>query len=103
MVNYVADRIAVMYQGQLVELAGREELFNNPSHPYTRMLLASVPYPDLDRLLDFDNMKKTSANDRSDWSKAYLASETGRLTNINIGNGHIVLANQNCDIGELTL
>ncbi len=101
-VNYVADRIAVMCRGQLVELADREELFNNPMHPYTKTLLASVPYPDLDRLLDFENMKKTSADDSSGWGSAYLASDTGALASIDIGNGHMVLANQNSDIGELT-
>ena len=53
-VNYVADRIAVMCQGKLVELASREQLFDNPRHPYTKSLLASVPNPDLDHLLDFE-------------------------------------------------
>ena len=101
-VNYVADRIAVMCRGQLVELAAREELFNNPSHPYTKTLLASVPYPDLDRLLDFENIKKTNADDSSDWGKAFLPSDSGQLASIDIGNGHMVLANHNSNIGELT-
>ena len=102
-INYVADRIAVMCRGQLVELAPREVLFNNPSHPYTKTLLASVPYPDLDRLLDFENMKKSSADDSSDWGSAFLASDSGPLTNIDIGEGHMVLANQNSNFRELTL
>ena len=60
-VNYVADRIAVMCQGKLVEMAPREQLFENPCHPYTKSLLASVPYPDLDHLLDFEQVNfKTS-------------------------------------------
>lgn len=42
-VNALADRIAVMYAGRLVELASREELFSNPLHPYSRGLLASIP------------------------------------------------------------
>ncbi len=42
-VNALADRIAVMYAGRLVELASREDLFSNPLHPYTRGLLASIP------------------------------------------------------------
>ena len=53
-VNYLADRIAVMCAGRIVELAPAEELFRNPVHPYTRALLAAVPEPDLDRKLDFD-------------------------------------------------
>ena len=39
----MADRVGVMYAGQLVELASAENLFKNPTHPYTRSLLASVP------------------------------------------------------------
>ncbi|MCL2853145.1 MAG: ABC transporter ATP-binding protein [Defluviitaleaceae bacterium] len=39
----MADRVAVMYAGQLVELASCSEIFNNPLHPYTRSLLSSIP------------------------------------------------------------
>ena len=39
----VADRVAVMYAGQIVELATVEELFTNPKHPYTRSLFNSIP------------------------------------------------------------
>ncbi|MCL2360768.1 MAG: ABC transporter ATP-binding protein [Defluviitaleaceae bacterium] len=39
----MADRVAVMYAGQIVELATVDELFKNPQHPYTRSLLASIP------------------------------------------------------------
>jgi len=39
----MADRVAVMYAGQIVELATVEQLFNEPKHPYTRSLLASIP------------------------------------------------------------
>jgi oligopeptide/dipeptide ABC transporter ATP-binding protein len=42
-VRHVADRVAVMYLGQVVELAPTEEIFNNPNHPYTRLLLDSIP------------------------------------------------------------
>ncbi|NYT66392.1 ATP-binding cassette domain-containing protein [Alcaligenaceae bacterium] len=42
-VHHVADRVAVMYLGRIVELAPRDELFQRPQHPYTRMLLASIP------------------------------------------------------------
>lgn len=45
-VKHVSDRIAVMYLGQLVELADTEELFKSPCHPYTEGLLAAVPIPD---------------------------------------------------------
>jgi ABC-type oligopeptide transport system ATPase subunit len=42
-VRHMCDRVAVMYQGKIVELAANEELYGQPSHPYTRELLAAVP------------------------------------------------------------
>jgi len=45
-VRHIADRVAVMYLGHLVELAPRQEIFNRPLHPYTEALLGSFPVPD---------------------------------------------------------
>ena len=45
-IRHVCDRVAVMYLGELVEIATVEELFMNPKHPYTQALLASAPHPD---------------------------------------------------------
>jgi len=42
-VRHMADRVGVMYLGRLVEVAGSRTLFENPQHPYTRMLLATIP------------------------------------------------------------
>lgn len=42
-VNYFADRVAVMYLGRIVEEADAEQLFNNPLHPYTELLIDSIP------------------------------------------------------------
>ncbi len=45
-VKHMADRVAVMYLGQIVELARKDDLFRDPRHPYTRTLLAAIPRPD---------------------------------------------------------
>lgn len=45
-VNYVSDRIAVMYLGKIVELGEAKEVFHHPVHPYTQALLNAVPVPD---------------------------------------------------------
>ena len=45
-VKHVADRVAVMYLGQIVEIGPKQALFSDPRHPYTRTLLAAIPRPD---------------------------------------------------------
>ena len=45
-VKYFSDRIGVMYFGKMVELAGADELFAHPLHPYTKSLLSAIPLPD---------------------------------------------------------
>lgn len=46
MVEYLCDRVGVMYRGKLVELAPTRELYANPLHPYTKALLSAIPFPD---------------------------------------------------------
>ena len=48
-VKYISDRIGVMYLGVLVELASTEQIFDNPSHPYTQALLQAIPRTDVDQ------------------------------------------------------
>ncbi len=84
-VKYFCDRIAVMYYGEIVELASSDELFAHPLHPYTHALLSAIPKPD-----PLSEKKRTRyvyvpARDH-DYSK-----EAPKLTEIT--PGHWVLAN----------
>jgi peptide/nickel transport system ATP-binding protein len=101
-VNYMADRIAVMANGRIVELAPRHLLFSRPVHAYTRALLKAVPYADLDRPLDFEMPSLKGASDMSQWPAAFRPDAQGqRLVALDLGDGHQVLANPLADMSEL--
>ena len=90
-VDYMADRIAVMCGGRIVEIAPREALMETPVHPYTKSLLAAVPFPDLDRPLDFSMLNPSGAADKRSWGKHF--SDDGDATVLgtaDLGNGHLV-------------
>ena len=91
-VNYLADRIAVMCAGRIVELAPSAELFRNPVHPYTRALLAAVPEPDLSRKLDFDALMEGKASDPAAWPSEFRIAGGQRPGMQDIGRGHLVRA-----------
>lgn len=62
MVEFLCDRVGVMYRGKLVEVASTKELFQHPLHPYTKALLSAIPIPDPIRerereLIMFDEME----------------------------------------------
>ena len=91
-VNYLADRIAVMCAGRIVELAPAAELFRNPVHPYTKALLAAVPEPDLNRKLDFDALMEGKASDPAAWPTEFRIVGEKRPPMQDIGAGHLVRA-----------
>jgi peptide/nickel transport system ATP-binding protein len=92
-VDYIADRIAVMYGGRLVELAPNKELLARPVHPYTQALLSAVPEPSLEHRLDFDHLSALRQTGPESWAPEFRASEGGRPTMIDLGGGHLVRAN----------
>ncbi len=99
-VNYMADRVAVMYAGRIVEIGPCEIIMRNPAHPYTRRLIAAVPIPDLDRPLNLDQLDMPK-KPTQDWHPAFVQDEGERLTQIDLGGGHFVLAKPQTSIGEL--
>ncbi|MFD1464812.1 ATP-binding cassette domain-containing protein [Lapidilactobacillus mulanensis] len=83
-VRFISDRIAVIHNGQILELAETEELFTNPLHPYTKALLSAVPIPDP----ELARQKKLLVYDMS--AHHY---ETDKPKFVEIKPGHFVWAN----------
>jgi peptide/nickel transport system ATP-binding protein len=101
-IDYMADRIAVMCAGRIVEMAPRHTLFRKPIHPYTRALLAAVPYPDLDRPLDFKILNLGGASDASTWAAPFRAAPgENALTHRDLGGDHLVLARLDASLQDL--
>jgi peptide/nickel transport system ATP-binding protein len=91
-VDYIADRVAVMCAGRIVEIAGRGVLFRNPVHPYTRTLLAAVPAPDLAHRLDFEQLMEDKASDPMAWPEPFRRHPDNPPRLIEIAPGHFVEA-----------
>ena len=93
-VDYIADRIAVMCAGRIVEIADRAMLFRNPVHPYTQALLAAVPTPDPGQRLDFDRLLAEKASDPEAWPTPFRRDPTNPPRLIEIAEGHCVEASE---------
>jgi len=91
-VDYIADRIAVMCAGRLVEMAPRAELFRHPVHPYTKALLSAVPEPDIDQRLDLSALMEGRASEPEAWPAPFTIDDQYRPRLIELKNGHFVRA-----------
>jgi peptide/nickel transport system ATP-binding protein len=91
-VDYIADRIAVMCYGRLVELAPKEQLFRRPVHPYTRALLTAVPEPDPQHRLDFNRLMAEKASLPAHWPAPFRITADDRPVMVDLGGGHFVRA-----------
>ena len=91
-VDYMADRIAVMCAGRLVEVAPRETLFGRPVHPYTRALLSAVPRAELDQRLDLDALMHSEASDPGRWTAPFADRDHDSPDLVDVGGGHEVRA-----------
>ena len=101
-VNYIADNIAVMCAGQLVEFASKEDLFKNPQHPYTKALLAAVPDPNIDNPLNFESIMDERCSIPSLWEEPYKVDENHRPDLVDVANNHWVRANKSISNSSFT-
>ena len=93
-IDYVADRIAVMCAGRLVEVAPRAKLFEEPAHPYTRALLAAVPRTDPSARLDLTALMEGKVSNPAAWPKPFTVSPDRRPELVEISPGHSVCASE---------
>ncbi|AUF83700.1 ABC transporter ATP-binding protein [Mesoplasma syrphidae] len=86
-VRFVANRIAVIYRGDIVELADADELFYNPLHPYTKSLLSAVPLPDPEQEKNKIHYKYEPELEHADYITDFPKW-------VEVANGHFVYANE---------
>jgi peptide/nickel transport system ATP-binding protein len=89
-VSYLADRVAVMCAGRIVEVARRDDLFAAPRHPYTQALLAAVPAADLDRPLDFSRLMEGRASNPAVWPEPFRIAGADVPGMLEVAPGHLV-------------
>ena len=89
-VDYIADKVAVMCKGRLVEMAPRDVLLRDPLHPYTRALLAAVPKTDPRRRLDLTALMAGRSSEPSAWPPPFTADGAARPGLVHLGDDHYV-------------
>ena len=103
-VDYIADVIAVMCAGRMVEIAPRETLFKRPVHPYTRALLAAVPEPDPARRLDLAALMEGRASDPAEWPAPFTVGPAGdgrKMGLVDLGGNHFVRADASARLEDM--
>jgi peptide/nickel transport system ATP-binding protein len=93
-VDYVADRIAVMCRGRIVELAPSDRLFKEARHPYTRALLTAVPEPNPKFPLDFAQLMAEKASIPAAWPVPFTIDDRHHPHLVDLGEGHYVRAGE---------
>ena len=94
-VDYIADKIAVMCKGRLVEMAPRDVLLRDPIHPYTKALLSAVPKTDPNNRLDLTSLMAGRASDPSAWESPFTVVGEVKPQLVHIGDNHFVRATIN--------
>ncbi len=89
-IHYVANRIAVMCKGRLVEIASREQLFARPLHPYTQALLTAVPVPNLEQSLDFNQIMDGRTSKPQAWPAPFTINPEQPTALLEVEAGHWV-------------
>ena len=100
-VDYIADRIAVMCAGRLVETAPRAVLFSTPVHPYTKALLSAVPEPDPDSQLDLSSLMEGKASIPSEWPAPFTIDPERELGLVDLGEEHFVRVDKSVAVRHL--
>ena len=100
-IHYIANRIAVMCRGRIVELAPRERLFANPVHPYTQALLSAVPHPELSQPLSFDAINEGAASEPSLWPFPFTIGARDQTDFIELDDDHFVRVAAGCKAADL--
>ena len=89
-IDYMADEIAVMCRGRLVEQAPRQALFANPIHPYTQALLSAVPKPELGARLDLTALMEGKASEPHLWPAPFTVDEAHAHRLVEVEPEHFV-------------